>query len=256
MLTVESKAAPSCTPSYARKVPSEATEVLELYKEEVSRLYKENDKLGNKIVQLQEELGQNTTAKISEPVANVDNSPDDEIESVEAVKTLESAECIAVTPQAEQLAQTQVAITVLNRHALCLRKILRNTKSVEGLATKLYSDLSYQHMQQQADHEGPLAKKDRQDSRWRQYQALLKGNFLFLYKRHTDRVGSQPEEVLHVDDVLIRVMLDVKGVVDPVLCLEIASDVDPIYVYVSSDAAGLAEWKRYLKAASQWWLHD
>lgn len=213
---------------------------IELYKEEINRLVDENDSLGDKIIGLQTEM----EALKAIPVAQSDSA------SVMSFDVGDSS------PLADNIFRAQRPKNPsLDKNSQRLRQIYQNTTNLEPICRGIYGDLSLQALQMGSSKCGPLKKKDRNSMKWRHRFLILRDNFLFVFK-DTAKPRDYPVDILRIDDALVRVMFEVQNMDEPVISVEIASKINPFYVYFSGPASELNLWKDNIIQNSAWWIME
>lgn len=147
-----------------------------------------------------------------------------------------------------------------DENAFRLRQIYLHTTNVTNIVTYIYGALTVANLQIEKNAfsripiiTGHLRKKDWDAHKWRRRFFILRDNFLFSFPEDAGPKET-PIDVLRVDDALVRVMFELKHMEDPVISVEIASKVNPFYLYLSADAIALYKWKEAITRASAYWL--
>ncbi len=149
--------------------------------------------------------------------------------------------------------QKQVKIQLTDdKNVVRFRRLMLYSTDFEAIAKAIYGDLSLQNIQKRVLKSGFVRKKDRHALRWRSRFVILRDNFLFCYKEAA-KSDEMPVDIYHVDDAMVRIMFEVQSMEDPVISIEIASRVDPFYLYLSASGIQLFEWKESINRAAAWW---
>jgi hypothetical protein len=217
-------------------------------KAEIVALKKENETLSDQLVTMQAELD-----LARNPQANVDT-----LAEQLAALAVESGEKTDERIYRDNKAAALYIPT--DENAFRLRQIYLHTTNVTNIATYIYGALTVANLQIEKNAfsripiiTGHLRKKDWDAHKWRRRFFILRDNFLFSFPEDAGPKET-PIDVLRVDDALVRVMFELKHMEDPVISVEIASKVNPFYLYLSADAIALYKWKEAITRASAYWL--